>query len=204
EQLEAVGDKAFEVFDQPDAGLWEFRTFAKPHTYSAVMCWAACERLSNAAAVLGLPERARHWQERAAHIRTIIDQRAQIKSEDGTGLYSSAFDVDEVDASILQLIDLRYIPPDDPRYLATLAAVEKSLRRGPHMLRYALPDDFGEPETAFNFCTFWLIEALHYAGRSDEARDLFDGMLKTRTAAGLLSEDTSFEDGTLWGNYPQT
>ncbi|MFT4089675.1 MAG: glycoside hydrolase family 15 protein [Asticcacaulis sp.] len=204
EQLEAVGDKAFEVFDQPDAGLWEFRTFAKPHTYSAVMCWAACDRLSNAATVLGLSERAMHWKARADHIRTVIDERAQVKLDTGEVLYSSAFDVDEVDASILQLIDLRYIPPDDPRYLATLAAVEKGLRRGPHMLRYALPDDFGEPETAFNFCTFWLIEALHFAGRSDEARELFEGMLKTRTPAGLLSEDTSFEDGTLWGNYPQT
>jgi GH15 family glucan-1,4-alpha-glucosidase len=70
-------------------------------------------------------------------------------------------------------------------------------------MRYAA-DDFGEPETAFNFCTFWLIEALHLVGRSDEARELFETMLGRRTHAGLLSEDFAFATGELWGNYPQT
>jgi GH15 family glucan-1,4-alpha-glucosidase len=82
--------------------------------------------------------------------------------------------------------------------------VEKGLRRGSYMLRYANPDDFGEPQSAFNICTFWLIEALHLDGRTEEARTLFEEMLNRRTAAGLLSEDISFEDGELWGNYPQT
>jgi len=72
------------------------------------------------------------------------------------------------------------------------------------MLRYAIPDDFGLPQTAFNFCTFWLIEALHLAGRTAEARELFTEMLGRRTAAGLLSEDISFTGDELWGNYPQT
>jgi GH15 family glucan-1,4-alpha-glucosidase len=72
------------------------------------------------------------------------------------------------------------------------------------MLRYAAEDDFGLPETAFNFCTFWLIEALHLAGRGDEARALYERTLERLTPAGLLSEDTDFETGELWGNYPQT
>jgi GH15 family glucan-1,4-alpha-glucosidase len=72
------------------------------------------------------------------------------------------------------------------------------------MLRYAQPDDFGEPKTAFNICTFWLIEALHMSGRGEEARALFEDMLSRRTAAGLLSEDIAFDGGELWGNYPQT
>jgi pentatricopeptide repeat protein len=71
-------------------------------------------------------------------------------------------------------------------------------------MRYVEPDDFGEPETAFNFCTFWFIEALHAVGRTDEARALYDEMLSRRTSAGLLSEDISIADGRLWGNYPQT
>jgi GH15 family glucan-1,4-alpha-glucosidase len=87
---------------------------------------------------------------------------------------------------------------------ATMRAVEDGLRRGTFMLRYAAPDDFGVPETAFNFCTFWLIEALHLSGRTAEARELFEEMLGRRTAAGLLSEDISFDGGELWGNYPQT
>ena len=103
-----------------------------------------------------------------------------------------------------ELVDVRFVSPDDPRMAATIAAVEKGLRRGPYMLRYAIPDDFGEPKTAFNFCTFWLIEALHLSGRSEEARQLFEEMLGRRTAAGLLSEDIAFDGAELWGNYPQT
>ncbi|ESQ79088.1 glycoside hydrolase family 15 protein [Asticcacaulis sp. YBE204] len=199
--LEAMGERAFEVYDKPDAGLWEYRTLSNIHTYSALMCWAACDRLENAAVALGLTQRAAVWKERAQVIREAIETRAE--SEDDQS-FSACFDHAQLDASLLQMIDLRFITPDDPRHLATLKAVESGLRRGEHMLRYAVPDDFGEPETAFNFCTFWLIEALHYAGRTDEARELFGQMLARRTPSGLLSEDTSYEDGTLWGNFPQT
>ena len=93
---------------------------------------------------------------------------------------------------------------DDPRFLATLQATEKELRRGSVMLRYSVPDDFGSPVTAFNICTFWLIEALYRTGRKEEARNLFNEMLERRTAAGLLSEDIDPITGELWGNYPQT
>ena len=72
------------------------------------------------------------------------------------------------------------------------------------MLRYASEDDFGLPQTAFNFCTFWLIESLALTGRTVEARALYERMLARLTPAGLLSEDTDFETGELWGNYPQT
>jgi GH15 family glucan-1,4-alpha-glucosidase len=105
---------------------------------------------------------------------------------------------------VLQLLDLRFFAADDPRFIDTLNAIEKGLRRGSTMLRYDTEDDFGLPETAFNFCTFWLIEALHLTGRSEEARQLFEEMLTRRTAAGLLSEDIDPTSGELWGNYPQT
>lgn len=72
------------------------------------------------------------------------------------------------------------------------------------MLRYDTEDDFGEPETAFNICTFWLIEALYLCDRGDEARALFEQMLAHRTMSGLLSEDLDFNTGELWGNFPQT
>ena len=88
--------------------------------------------------------------------------------------------------------------------VATFDAIERDLKKGSHLFRYVEPDDFGEPETAFNFCTFWFIEALHQNGRVEEARAIFEEMLARRTQAGLLSEDISVEDGELWGNYPQT
>ncbi len=199
--LEPVGDRAFELHDKPDAGLWEFRGREAVHTYSSVMCWAACDRLGNAAMQLGLLERARHWNERAATIRANIEARAW---NDELGRFASAFEGDQLDASLLQLVDVRFVAPDDPRMTATMRAVEAGLRRGPYMMRYAVPDDFGEPKTAFNFCTFWLIEALHLSGRTEEARTLFEEMLGRRTKAGLLSEDITLDGAELWGNYPQT
>ena len=203
--LEEVGEMAFAMHDQPDAGLWEFRTRQEVHTYSAVMSWAACDRLANVAGHLGKPDRAAFWRERAAHVRARIESEAWVEAErEQAGHFKASFESDYLDASLLQLVELRFCEPDDPRFVATLDAVQKALRRGEHMLRYAAEDDFGLPETAFNFCTFWLIDALARMGRCAEARELFCTMLGHRTRSGLLSEDMDFHSGELWGNFPQT
>jgi GH15 family glucan-1,4-alpha-glucosidase len=165
------------------------------------MCWAACDRLAKAAELLGFQKRQAMWSERAASIREYIESGAwrpelQTMSATLTGT--------QLDASLIQLLDLRFFSPEDPRFQGTLRAVEKGLRRGPYMLRYATEDDFGIPKTAFNFCAFWLIEALHIMGRREEARELFEEMLSRRTASGLLSEDIDPDTGELWGNFPQT
>ena len=201
ESLEAVGERAWAVYDKPDAGLWELRNRTHVHSYSAVMCWAACDRLAHAAAALGLDVRAVHWQNRADTMKAHILQSAW--REDSQAI-SANFEDDARDASLLQLLDLRFLSADDPKFVGTLKALEADLRRGNDMLRYSAPDDFGEPVTAFNVCTFWLIEALHRTGRTEEARQLFEEMLSRRTAAGLLSEDIDPVNGELWGNYPQT
>jgi GH15 family glucan-1,4-alpha-glucosidase len=199
--LEKVGERAWAMHDQPDAGLWEYRTRSAVHTYSSVMSWAGCDRLANAASVLGLDDRAALWRERAAAIRARIEKDAWYEPEQRFG---ASFGGGETDASLLQLVDMRFLAPDDPRFANTFEAVERELRKGDHMLRYAAEDDFGLPETAFNFCTFWLIEALFLAGRHEEARALYESTLERLTPAGLLSEDTDFKTGELWGNYPQT
>jgi len=199
--LEKVGDRAWEVHDKPDAGLWELRTRAHVHTYSAAMCWAACDRLANAAMALALPERERFWRGRAEQIRARIEAAAW---REETQRISATFGGDDLDASLIQLLDLRFVMPGDERFQGTLRAVEDGLRRGSHMLRYATEDDFGLPHTAFNVCTFWLIEALWLTGRAEDARALFEEMLSRRTRAGLLSEDIDPVTGELWGNYPQS
>ncbi|WP_106638946.1 glycoside hydrolase family 15 protein [Allosphingosinicella vermicomposti] len=199
--LEKVGERAWDMHDQPDAGLWEFRTRTSVHTYSSAMSWAACDRLANAAVALGLEDRAAVWRDRATKVRARIEQDAWVEEE---GRFAATFGGQELDASLLQLADIRFVEPRDPRFTRTAEVVEKGLRRGEHMLRYADEDDFGLPETAFNFCTFWLIEAMHLTGRTGEARELYEKMLERLTPAGLLSEDTDFETGELWGNYPQT
>lgn len=199
--LESVGERAFAMHDQPDAGLWEFRTIANVHTYSSMMCWAACDRLANAAQHLGLIDRAAYWRTRADTVRATIEKKAWNADVES---FAASFGSADMDASLLQMLDTRFIDPRDPRFASTLARVEKELRRGEYVMRYANHDDFGMPETAFNFCTFWLIEALHLVGRSDEARALFTNMLARRTHAGLLSEDCDLATGAPWGNYPQT
>ncbi|WP_338245388.1 glycoside hydrolase family 15 protein [Aurantiacibacter hainanensis] len=203
ESLEQVGEMAWKMHDQPDAGLWEFRTRQEVHTYSAVMSWAACDRLATAAHYLGKADREAHWRERAETIAKTIEKRAWKENGQG-GHYGASFESDYLDASLLQLLELRFVAPTDEKFLNTFAMIEKELRRGEHMLRYAAEDDFGAPETAFNICTFWLIEALALMDRKDEARELFNTMLNHRTGSGLLSEDMDFETGELWGNFPQT
>lgn len=204
ESLEQVGEMAWKMHDQPDAGLWEFRTRQEVHTYSAVMSWAACDRLAKVAHRLGKTERTDFWAERAEAIRKRIDAEAWVSGSEDGGHYGASFESDYLDASLLQLVELRYLAPDDPRFVSTFSAVEKELRRGDHMLRYAKEDDFGAPETAFNICTFWLIDALARCGRHSEARELFSIMLGHMTRSGLLSEDMDLETGELWGNFPQT
>ena len=199
--LERVGERAFAMHDQTDAGLWEFRTIARVHVYSSVMCWAACDRLAKAADHLGLRERAEVWRDRADIIRERIERESFLPDE---GRFAASFGGRELDASLLQLVDLGFLDALDPRQVATFDAIERDLKKGAYLFRYVEPDDFGEPETAFNFCTFWFIEALHLNGRTEEARAIFEEMLSQRTHAGLLSEDISLQDGELWGNYPQT
>ncbi|WP_128892355.1 glycoside hydrolase family 15 protein [Erythrobacter sp. HKB08] len=204
EGLEQVGEMAWKMHDQPDAGLWEFRTRQEVHTYSAVMCWAACDRLATTAHYLGKEDREEFWRERATAIAGKIEKEAWVENGEEGGHYGASFESDYLDASLLQMVELRFLSPDNPRFKSTFAAIEKVLRRGEHMLRYASEDDFGLPETAFNVCTFWLIEALHLAGRDEEACELFRTMLSHSTKSGLLSEDLDFETGELWGNFPQT
>jgi GH15 family glucan-1,4-alpha-glucosidase len=199
--LEAVGEQAFLVHDQPDAGMWELRTRARIHTSSALMCWAACDRLAKVASTLELPERIRFWRERADKIRERILREAWSEQRQA---FAESFGGRDLDASALLMVEVGFIDPNDARFIATVDALERSLCDGPYMRRYEAPDDFGKPETAFNICTFWRIDALARIGRRGQAREIFEVMLKSRNPLGLLSEDTHPVTGEMWGNFPQT
>ena len=199
--LEAVGEQAFRVYDQPDAGMWELRTRASIHTSSALMSWAACDRLSKVAATLVLPQRIRYWRERADIIRERILKESWSEERQA---FAEWFGGRDLDASALLMAEVNFIDPNDSRFVATVDALEKSLCDGPYMRRYEAPDDFGKPETAFNICTFWRIDALARIGRKAQAREIFEVMLKCRNPLGLLSEDTHPVTGEMWGNFPQT
>jgi len=200
-RLERLGDWAARLYDQADAGLWEYRGRERVHTFSSVMCWAACDRLAKIANELGASERSLHWRERANQIHSQITAQAWDEKQQA---FTESFGGTDMDASLLTLHDLGFVRADDPRFVSTVECIGRALKRGDHMFRYVAADDFGAPQNAFNICTFWYIEALAAIGRRDEARQLFENMLALRNPLGLLSEDIDPTTHTLWGNFPQT
>jgi len=199
--LEKIGERAFEMHNEPDAGIWEYRTIASVHTSSALMCWAACDRLSRIADSLGKTDRGTYWRERATIIRDRIEKDAWSEENEA---YMGAFGGDTLDASVLLMIEVGFVDGEDERFRKTVDAIDKQLRVGNTVYRYRHADDFGKPVTAFTACTFWHIDALAMTGRREEAKELFEYVLEKRTKLGLLSEDMVPETGELWGNFPQT
>ncbi|QXM24981.1 glycoside hydrolase family 15 protein [Elioraea tepida] len=200
-QLLPLADVAAREALTPDAGIWEYRGRVRVHTFSAAMCWAAVYRLARVAQRLGEHREADRLRGLAAPIRDAILARAWSESRKS---FVESLDGDGLDAALLLLPELGLLPPTDPRFVATVEAIERELARDGLLLRYAAPDDFGVPETAFLACSFWLIDALAAIGRSEQARALFERILALRNHVGLLSEDVDPRTGRLWGNFPQT
>jgi GH15 family glucan-1,4-alpha-glucosidase len=199
--LERLGELAVVNFNVPDAGIWELRGSKRIHTFSSIMCWAACDRLASIAKQLHLPDRAEYWSAHALEIHRVICESAW---NEQLGSFVSTFGGDRLDASLLLMAEFQFLAPNDERFVGTVRAIEKHLRRGDFLLRYDEEDDFGLPETAFLVCTLWWILALAQMGEKDRARELFQMVLSKRNHLGLLSEDVVHDSGELWGNFPQT
>ncbi|WP_041522426.1 glycoside hydrolase family 15 protein [Gilvimarinus agarilyticus] len=203
ELLETMGEKAYTYYNQPDAGLWELRGSKHVHTFSSMMCWAATDRLAKIARKLELSERYEYWKKASATIRDAIEENGFNKE---LNAYTATWGGDTMDASLLLACELGYIDGRDSRFTGTIAEIEKKLMPSGsrYLFRYVVEDDFGTPENAFTICSFWYIDALASAGRTEEARNLFEDLLSKRNHLGLLSEDLDPETGELWGNFPQT
>ena len=200
-RLEPLGEMAVQYYDQPDSGPWETRKILRVHTFSSIMCWAACDRLSKIAVHLGLAERALYWRNHADQIRDTICRRAWSEEKQS---FTAAFDGQTLDASLLLIHDIGFLAADDPRFAQTVAAIERELKQGSYIYRYIETDDFGVPENAFVVCTFWYIYALAALNRGDEARRLFENLLAHRNRHGFLAEHIDPRTGEPWGNYVQT
>ena len=200
-RLEELGDKAALLYDKPDAGIWELRGSTHVHTFSSVMCWAGCDRLARIAQRLGLADRETHWRTIADEIREEICRRCWNPTLNS---FVATMDGDTLDASLLRMHDLGFVTPEDPRFIGTVDAVERDLRRGNHVYRYMIADDFGHPENAFLACTFWYINALAAIGRTADARELFEHVLTCRNRHGLLAEHIDPVTNEQWGNFVQT
>ena len=201
ERLEPLGRHAIAMHDQPDAGPWEFRETERVHTFSSVMCWAACDRLARIARRLALPEHAGWWRDQAQRIRIFIETNCWNEHRRS---FVGAVGAESVDAALLLLADLGFVLPADPRFSATVETIGRDLKRGSFILRYADRDDFGEPMNAFVVCTYWYVNALALLGRREEARELFEHLLTLRNRHGLFAEHLDTETGEPWGNYVQT
>jgi pentatricopeptide repeat protein len=189
------------LFDQPDAGIWEYRSRESVHTFSSVMCWSGVHHLVKIAHRLGLEERAVYWQHEADSMHRRICEHAWHPE---LGSFTDSWGSGAVDASLLLLAEVGFLAPDDPRFAGTINLIGERLVQNGYVFRYRTADDFGRPENAFTICTFWYINALVSLGRRDEACALFERMLSRRNGLGLLSEDLDPTSGELWGNFPQT
>lgn len=199
--LEAVGEQAWLLHDRPDAGMWELRGRARVHTSSALMCWAACDRLEKIARARGERARAKFWHIRAETIRAKIVEQAWNEQRQA---FAESFGSNDLDASVLLMGEVGFLHAHDTRFISTVHVLEKHLCDGPYMRRYEAEDDFGRPETSFNVCSFWRVDALARIGETERARECFEALLARRNPVGLLSEDLDPASGELWGNFPQT
>jgi len=201
DRLELLGEQAYASFEKPDAGPWEFRGRERIHTFSCVMCWAGVERLARIARHLGLRDRWAVWSERATDMRARVLERSWSKQR---GAFVGAYDADDLDATALLLPELGLVEATDPRFIATLQAIEGELVDGDLVHRYRHRDDFGAPANSFTMCSFWYVNALAAVGRIAEARACFQRLLARRNVVGLFSEDIDPVSGEQWGNFPQT
>ena len=198
--MEGLARKAISLAGVPDAGIWEYRTEWKPQTFSSLMCWAAADRMARIAD-LHQPARADEFHAAADRIRDeVITHSWNATRKSFVGHYGG----EDLDASLLQMVRLRFLAPEDPRLGSTLDAIHKDLAWGAWLQRYSLNDGFGKPSVAFVICTFWLIEALSAAGRRAEARAVFERIHGALSPLGLLSEDFDPSLPRMWGNFPQT
>jgi len=200
-RLEPLGEAAIAVHDQPDSGPWETRNTLRVHYFfqhhvlgglrssgqNRFLYWACGSRR-----LLAEPGRSDPCHDLPAR----LEQKKQS--------FAASFDGDSLDASLLLLHDLGFLPADDPRFAGTVAAIERELKHGNYIYRYVETDDFGVPENAFVVCTFWYIYALVALNRVDEARELFGHLLSRRNRHGLLAEHIDPRTGEPWGNFVQT
>jgi GH15 family glucan-1,4-alpha-glucosidase len=192
-----------EVWREPDYGMWEVRSAARHFTYSKVMCWVAFDRAIKSAERFRLNGPIEEWRKLRDEIhRDICAHGFDARRNTFTQSYGST----ALDASLLLIPSVGFLPADDPRVQGTIAAVERDLLRDGFVLRYntehtddGLPGDEG----AFIACSFWLADAYAMSGRVREARELFERLLGIRNDLGLLAEDYLPRANRLLGNFPQ-
>ncbi len=208
----AVLDHLEKVWSRPDQGLWETRGAPRHHVHSKVMCWVAFDRAVRMAEDHGRPGPVAHWREIRDRIHREVCERG---FDPARATFTQSYGSRALDAALLLIPRTGFLPPDDPRVVGTVAAVERELATDDGLVRrYSTgggpesPDGIGGDgltggEGAFLACSFWLVDALRLTGREKDARTLFERLLLLRNDVGLLAEEYDPRARRHLGNFPQ-
>jgi GH15 family glucan-1,4-alpha-glucosidase len=191
------------IWDRPDEGIWEVRGEPRHFTHSKVMAWAAFDRAIRAMEAFGLAGPLARWRELRGTIHREVCARGFNRE---IGSFVQSYGSAELDASLLLLPTVGFLPPTDPRIRGTIEAIERRLFVDGFLMRYdTRTSDDGLPagEGAFLACSFWMVDAYALLGRTDDARVLFERLLTLRNDVGLLAEEYDASAKRLVGNFPQ-
>jgi GH15 family glucan-1,4-alpha-glucosidase len=191
------------IWQEKDSGLWEMRGPTRHFTHSKLMSWVAADRMVEGARRFGLPGPVRRWERLRAQIRRDILANGY-DAERNT--FVQSYGSDELDAALLLIPRVGFLPGDDPRVIGTIDAIQRELTVDGFVLRYrpeASDDGLPGQEGVFLACSFWMVDALIGAGRREEAEELFLRLLALRNDVGLLSEEWDVRGERQLGNAPQ-
>jgi GH15 family glucan-1,4-alpha-glucosidase len=188
---------------EPDESIWEVRSGRRHFTYSKVMAWVAYDRAIKSAEEYGLAGPVERWKRLRTEIHADVCRKG---CDPRRGAFVQAYGSHELDASLLLLPVVGFLPPEDPRVIGTIEAIERELMHGGFVHRYdtrSADDGLPPGEGVFLACSFWLVDNLVLQGRRDEARRLFDRLLGLRNDVGLLAEQYDPRQRRQLGNFPQ-
>jgi alpha,alpha-trehalase len=195
-------EMAIKHWREPDRGIWEVRGEPKHFTSSKMFCWVACDRGARLAEIREDWEHAKRWREAADEIHADICENGV----DERGVFVQHYEGTALDAALLLMPLLRFLPPDDERVIATVNAISEELTEDGLALRYRTEetdDGLTGREGTFLICSFWLVSALCEIGELDRARNLCERLLGYASPLGLYAEEIDPETGRHLGNFPQ-
>jgi len=195
-------ESALAHWREPDRGIWEIRGEPQHFTSSKLMCWVAADRGARLALVHGDVKLSGEWERAAGEIRDDILEHGL----DGRGVFVQRYGSDALDASLLLMPLVRFLPPDDPRIRATVLAIARELTENGLVLRYRVDqtdDGLSGTEGAFTICSFWLVSAFVEIGEVDRARELCERLLSLASSLNLYAEEIDPVSGRHLGNFPQ-
>ncbi|MGA8113725.1 MAG: glycoside hydrolase family 15 protein [Actinocatenispora sp.] len=200
-------------WQDPDNGIWEVRGPLRHFTHSRVMVWVALDRMVQAVEVSGLPGDVTEWRKLRDQVHAEVCDKGW---DPEIGAFTQYYGSKTLDAAVLLMPNVGFLPPDDERLVSTIRAIERELRTGPFLNRYSTEpvhdtgsgtpgtvDGLPPGEGAFLMCSFWLVRAYALAGRRDDATELFDELLGLCNDVGLLAEEYDTAANRMVGNFPQ-